>query len=165
MCRTTHYRAIALQANVSENYQRRETQQAIPVTFCNSEWEEDSDRSQLERETFLFIGNCVSVDFQASMAQRVSWQKVCLRRNLIVALFLKDVITKSVATVKPNSVSVWDLPLLWSLSRKDSSLSSLLSPSTLTPVGVEISSQQKRWRHIGGHFDNRSLDVWLVSWV
>lgn len=80
-----------------------------------------------------------------------------------MALFLKGVITKSVAMVKPTSVSVWDLPLLWSLSRKDSNLSSLLSPSTLTPVGVEISSQQKRRQHTGGHFDNRSLDVWLVS--
>lgn len=36
------------------------------------------------------------------------------------------------------------VPLLWSLSRKDSSLSSLLSPSTLTSVLLEISVQQKQ---------------------
>lgn len=36
------------------------------------------------------------------------------------------------------------VPLLWSLSRKDSSLSSLLSPSTLTSVLLEISVQQNQ---------------------
>lgn len=39
------------------------------------------------------------------------------------------------------------VPLLWSLSRKDSSLSSLLSPSTLTLLLLDISvpRTKKRW--------------------
>lgn len=39
----------------------------------------------------------------------------------------------------------WSVPLLWSLSKKDSSLSRRLSPSTLTSLLLEIPARQKKY--------------------